>query len=140
MGADGTIQYVSLEKWQENCPEVDCSDIGLYVKDVCGVLIVAGYWDTNDIDWREYGKQHLAAKEESCRHRIKLVDEEGENGVYKRKSSGGRYSPPDITIRKSEEEQKLNEILNSPDYAHSAKCLQAQKWFQANCENWTMWT
>lgn len=140
MGADGTIQYVSFEKWQENCPEVDCSDIGLCVKDICRVAIVAGYCDTNGIEWGEYGEQCLAERAESCRHRIKLVEEEGKNGIYERKSSGGMYSPPDIIIRKSDEEQKLNKILNNPNYVHSAKCLQAQKWFQANCENWIVWT
>ncbi len=139
MGADGTIQYVSLENWQENCPEVACWDIGLYLKTICGVTIVVGYWDTNDIEWGEYGNQHLAVTEKSCRYRIKLVDKEGVNGIYERKSSGGMYSPPDIIIRKSDEEKKLNEILNSPDYVHSVKCLQAKKWFEANCENWTVW-
>jgi len=139
MGADGTIQYVSLENWQKNCPKVTCLDIGLYIKDVCGVEIVAGYWDTSGIEWGEYGKQGLAKREESCRHRIKLVDEKGINGVYERESKG-MYSPPRIIIRKVEEEQKLNEILNNPDYVHSVRCLQAEKWFQANCEEWIVWT
>lgn len=140
MGADGTIQYVSLENWQENCPEVECEDIGLYAKSICGTVIVAGYWDTNSIEWGEYGKHHLAAQEISCRNRIKLVDEEGKDGVYQKKSSGGMYSPPDIIIHKSEEERRLKKILEHPDYAYSIKCLKAKDWFEVNCENWVVWT
>lgn len=138
MGADGTIQYVALDNWQENCPEVNYEDIGLYRKNICGIAIVAGYWDTNGIEWGEYGKHQLAAQENSCRHRIKLVDEEGKDDVYERRSSS-RYVPH-IVIHKIEEEQKLNEILNHPDYAYSVKCLQAKKWFNDNYEHWTVWT
>lgn len=140
MGADGTVQYVSLKSWQKNHPQVACEDIGLSIKNICGVTIVAGYYDTNGCDWSEYGKQELAERAESHRYRIELVDEKGTNGVYEKKSSGGMFSPPNITICKSEEEQKLSEILTNPDYEHSVKCLQAQKWFEKNCENWIVWT
>jgi len=137
MGADGHIQYVSLAVWKANFPEVNSRDIGLYIKNICGVRIVAGYVDTNGLDWSEYGKHCLAAQEEYHRYWIDKIKKEGKDGSLIQKSIVFNY-PKKHTL--AEHQAALDAILSNSDYEYSKKCWEAKKWFEKNCEDWTVWT
>lgn len=138
MGADGTFQIVKKEDWDKNCPNVSPSDCGLSTRTLVGVEIVCGYHDTEGRDWEEFGKQGLVDSLESHQARLKLVKEEGIDGIYRKTSRVPML--PTLRIEQATEEKAIAEILASPNLEYARKCAVAAKWFSDNAEDITVWT
>uniref|UniRef100_A0A6M3LJ15 Uncharacterized protein n=1 Tax=viral metagenome TaxID=1070528 RepID=A0A6M3LJ15_9ZZZZ len=136
MGADGHFQAVRKSDWDETFADVKPGDCGLTTTEFLGLLIVYGYWDTEGLGWREYGKQGLAVAVRSCKERITLIKENGTDGIYERKSRFMNFRP----LKLADEEARLAKLLADPNLAYSQRCNEAANWFEGHAQDICVWT
>jgi hypothetical protein len=132
MGADGTWQLLRREGWERNFPDVKPEDCGFGITKVLGIPVICRYRDTEGRDDLEWGKQCLAERVEQLEARLARLEEEGLE--VRKVPISGRVD------RKTDLMNAIAECEAKSEYPYSRRCLEAVRWFEANCEEHTVWT
>jgi hypothetical protein len=138
VGADGHWLVIRREEFQAAFPDVKPEDIGIYPVTVLGVEALAGYHDTNGIDFADHANLGLVNRALRSRDRIDIVRREGMNGAYERAAQ----SFPSFAARivEADEVADLARIEAEPDYPAQLRKYEALRWFQKNAEDHCVWT